>query len=423
MKVLIVGFGLSGRSAAKVLLKQNAQVTAVDAKYQMLLEQKEVQELIQRGVHLIGEEGPFETYDTIVTSPGIPPSHPLLQQKVISEVELGFQNIKQPILGITGTNGKTTVTLLTTHILNFSGKKARALGNVGVPITSAIGTLAEDEIVVAELSSYQLEGLKGKILEASVLLNITPDHLDRYGSMEKYAEAKIQIQKITKDPACFFMGEACQKWLSHSNTIGYSGSALSTDLVDLFLKNVKICSLPQMLQHRKSHDLENFMAAFSLCFSLGVPPEIIREAYASFVKPHHRIQYIGSIHGIKFYDDSKGTNIDAVFRAVEVMEGPVHLIAGGVDKGASYLPWQAFQGKVKKIYCLGAAAPKICLELNPFIPTSIYPDMKEAVLAAFKGAISGDNILLSPGCSSFDMFTDYVDRGRCFQRCVKEIAS
>lgn len=423
---LIIGFGLSGKSAARFLLSRGINVTAIDAKHQSLIHNPDVQELIGKGVRLIGEDPPFLTYDYVVCSPGIPKSHPVLKelnsQKIISEAELAFSYIKQPILGISGTNGKTTVTLLVAHICNYAGKKARALGNVGIALTSAIDTLAPDEIVVAELSSYQLEGLKEPILEASVLLNITPDHLDRYGTMEAYAEAKLQLHKITKDPGKFFMEEQCQKWLSNGNCYGYGCNYLSTDLKSLFLKGKYICKLPEELQNCKSHDVENFMAAFSLCLAIGIEPEKIIEAYPSFVKPHHRIEFVRELEGIKFFDDSKGTNIDAVIRAVERMQGPVHLIAGGVDKGASYSPWRDFQGKVKKIYAIGEAASKIYREINPIISVELYQDMEKAVQAANKEAFSGDNILLSPGCSSFDMFIDYVDRGKCFQKQVNKLS-
>lgn len=417
--ILIVGFGLSGRSASKVLISRGENVTVIDDKNIDSSDVKVFKDLPE-GI----------SFDYAVCSPGIPPSHPVIRQlnakgiKVISEAQLAFDHIKNPIVGISGTNGKTTVTLLTTHILNACGKKARALGNVGVPLTSAIDTLKPGEIVVAELSSYQLEGLKGPLLDASVLLNITPDHLDRYHTMEKYAEAKMQLQKITKDPSRFFIDRKTYgEYGSLLNNAAYEDQKFSSDLKAVFFEGKYLVDLPLSLQNKKNHDLENFLAAFALCWSMGAEPQGIQAAYETFIKPHHRIEFIKEIQGVKFFDDSKGTNIDAVIRAVESMEGQVHLIAGGVDKGSSYAPWiSKFNNKVKKVYAIGQAAQKIHQELGGSIEVELYPTLDSAVIAAYQNAKLSENILLSPGCSSFDMFKDYVDRGLTFQKIINQLS-
>lgn len=416
---LIIGFGLSGKSAAKLLLAKGFNVTAVDAKKDIIV--LEDQELLNKGVRLLDENARLPKHDIAICSPGISFHHPVVKQckNVISEAELAFRYINQPVLGVSGTNGKTTVTLLVEHMLKKAGKKARALGNVGIPLTSAIETLEINEIVVAELSSYQLEGLNDPLLNASVLLNITPDHLDRYESMEKYAETKLKLRTLTKNKDDFLIHEDYLYLAPESACYGYGRHArLSTDLKNLYFEGVNQGFLPSCLQ-TKSHDLENFMAAYFLCLQCGVKHESMINAYASFVKPRHRIEFVAEIKGVKYFDDSKGTNIDAVIRALERMPGPVHLIVGGVDKGASYFPWMnAFKFCVKSIHAIGQAAQKIKKELAP-LQVNICKDLNEAFLRAQVQAAPGDVVLLSPGCSSFDMFKDYKQRGEIFQLLVK----
>lgn len=409
--ILIIGYGLSGKSAAQMLISRGASVIAVDDK---VIDSPELK--VFKGI----PEGII--FDYAVCSPGIPPTHPAICQlrakgiKMISEAQLAFDHIKNPIIGISGTNGKTTVTLLTTHLLNACGKKARALGNVGVPLTSAVDILTPDEIVVAELSSYQLEDLQGPILDASALLNITPDHLDRYYTMEKYAEAKWRLLEITKDPMQFFVDS--KTYAEYGKDIPVIAGKMSTDLKSIFMQGKCMAPLPEAL---RNHDLENFLAAFALAYSMGADPEKISSAYRTFKKPHHRIEFIKELHGVKFFDDSKGTNIDAVIRAVETMDGPVHLIAGGVDKGASYAPWIPAFGQVKKVYAIGQAAEKIQNELNRSIEVVLHPSLEAAVKVAYQNAKPGESVLLSPGCSSFDMFKDYVDRGLTFQKIIASL--
>ena len=424
--ILIVGYGKSGRSAAEFLKSRGMNVLAVDDKCDEIAKTASIE------VFKEVPEGIF--FDYAVCSPGVPPTHPFIQKlndrhvKIISEVELAFDHIKNPIIGITGTNGKTTVTLLTTHILNACGMKACALGNVGVPLTSAIDTLSSNEIVVAELSSYQLEDLKKPLLDASVLLNISPDHMDRYHTMKKYAAAKLKLQKITKDPLRFYIDQ--KAFLNYGtslknapvSTFGYGDQTLSTDLKSIYFDGNHLVDLPENLQNKKNHDVENFLAAFALCWSMGAPPLAIRDSYETFKKPRHRIEFVKEIQGIKFYDDSKGTNIDAVIRAVESLEGKVHLIAGGVDKGSPYSPWiLGFKGQVKKIYAIGEAAKKIRDELSSSLEVELFPTLEAAVKAAYQNASFKENVLLSPGCASFDMFKDYVDRGLCFQKIISQL--
>lgn len=431
---LVIGFGLSGRSAAQFLLDNHWQVAAVDKNAHLLCREPEVKSLIAKGIPLLGETEHFavDAFQLAVISPGIPPENPVAEKlrqagiECIGEVELAFRYMKNRAIGITGTNGKTTVTLLLEHILKQAGKEVKALGNVGVPLAQSLPQLSDDAIVVAELSSFQLETLHKRNLEAAVILNITPDHLDRYRSMEAYAEAKALIGTIVKENGLFLVFEETLNAFPqvfkgrHPLSYGYGEHAdFRTDLESIYFKGKKQCELPHSLRGHRSHDLENFLAAYVLATYCKVPPYDVIKSYDSFIKPHHRIEFIAEKEGVAFYDDSKGTNIDAVLRAVDSMVRPTILIAGGVHKGFSYAPWiEPFKGKVRKIFAIGQSAPMIAEELSPWIPVQLCSTLQEAVELGYQMAKTGDAILLSPGCSSFDMFKDYVQRGEEFVRCV-----
>lgn len=431
---LVIGFGLSGRSAAQFLIDHQWQVAAVDKNAHHLCQEPEVKALIAKGIPLLGETEQFavEAFQLAVISPGIPPENTLaikLRQagiECIGEVELAFRYMKNQAIGITGTNGKTTVTLLLEHIFLQAGKKAKALGNVGLPLAQALPQLQNEAIVVAELSSFQLETLHKRNLEAAVILNITPDHLDRYPSMHAYAEAKAAISKLVKQDGLFLVFEETVEAFptifkdKNKRTYGYGDHAdYRTDLQSIYIKGIKQCDLPHSLKGHKNHDLENFLAAFALATFLHVAPQDVVKAYDTFTKPHHRIEFVAEKGGVTFFDDSKGTNLDAVLRAVDAMTCPTILIAGGVHKGFSYTPWiEPFKDKVKKVFAIGQSAPMIYEELSPWIPVQLCSSLKEAVEQGYQLASPGDAILLSPGCSSFDMFKDYVHRGEEFVRCV-----
>lgn len=432
-RVLVLGLGVSGRSAVQFLLKRQALVVGVDSA------QGQISDLCQQGMVFKAEDSEIDLslFDLLVVSPGISRSHPLYCQalklgiEVIGEVELACREITQKCLAVTGTNGKTTVTLLTAHVLQQAGIKAKALGNVGVPLTSAVDVLDSEEtdVFVIELSSYQLETLTSRFINAGVILNITPDHLDRYPSMEAYASVKIGMEKNMKETGVLFVEDKCLKDFNslfvnknHPSYGYHPDHFLSTDKHDVFQQGVKILALPEAYQGRRLHEMENIMASFALCSYLSITPEKFLIGLASFQKPSHRIEFIRTVDGVNYYDDSKGTNIDAVIRAVEGLEGQVILIAGGVDKGFPYTPWiEPFIGKVKSICAIGQSKEKIKVELGKIIPVITFASMNEAVAYAASEAKTGENVLLSPGCSSFDMFKDYVHRGQEFQRIINAL--
>ncbi len=407
-RALVIGLGLSGKAACQLLRKMGYEVFAVDR------DSKQVQD-----VHIL-EENAVNVADfaCIVPSPGVSPFHPLYAKglelgiPILGEAQLALSQLSQKIIGISGTNGKTTVTSLVTHILVSAGYKARSLGNIGDPL--ALYALKSDpsEILVVELSSYQLETMQGELLDAAVILNITPDHLDRYPSMLEYVKAKWRIHGCMKRDKTLIV---------YDKTVEEFGD---------FGKTVMTYSLDQPLARKlaneytelRGHDLENILAAMLLLEEFKITEEQVHSAVATFKKPSHRIEYLGTIAGVRYYDDSKGTNLDAVIRAVECMQGPVWLIAGGVDKGASYALWkQPFAGKVKKIFAIGQAKNKILQEAKEFCVVEESETLEQAVKKAANEAQAGGNILLSPGCSSFDMFRDYAHRGEEFQRLVKSL--
>lgn len=397
-KVAVLGLGISGKGAVRWLSYLNKSVIGIDKKTDPV----EGCERVYKE-----EEVPWDVIETLIVSPGISPLHSVyvkaLSRKipVIGEAELALAHYSQKMVAVTGTNGKTTVTLLVEHVLNACGKKAKALGNVGVSLCDYLLQEDKPDYLVVELSSYQLETMVTPVFEAAVLLNITPDHLDRYASMREYAAAKCRLQNLVKRKDSFFVSKR-----------GVQG------FEDLLTNAVLFTQDPSK---EFSHDEENRMAAFLLCQALGVSKEEFARAEMTFKKPLHRIERVCSINSVAYYDDSKGTNIDAVIQAVKTMEGPVILIAGGVDKGASYLLWkEVFQDKVKTIIAIGQAKEKIARELGPFFPVMLCENMNEAVSSACKLSMPGDCVLLSPGCSSFDMFTDYAHRGEEFKRCVLE---
>lgn len=404
--VLIVGLGRSGQAAARLLLHRGVSVMAVDSNATLLTRHPEIQRLKAEGLEVLHESAVTDLngFAYLVSSPGIPSDHPLFSLaterglEVIGEVELACRSLTgQRVLAVTGTNGKTSVTLLVTHVLNQSGCPAKAVGNVGLALCGEVDKGLGDEVLVLELSSYQLESLHARVLDAGVVLNITPDHLDRHGDMETYAKAKLSMSRCIKPGGLFLVQQQIVQQFPH-----------------LF---EPLCY--QTLDVGADHHAENQQAAWKLCETMGLHPEQFEKALKTFKKPPHRIQFVRQYAGVNYFDDSKGTNIDAVMKAVASIEGPIILIAGGVHKGASYVPWiPLFRGKVRRIYAIGQAAPVIQQELGQCIPVEVVASLEWAIKGAARQAFQGESVLLSPGCASFDMFRDYTQRGEEFQKIV-----
>jgi len=435
-RILIIGLGMSGISAARFLLQQKALVWGIDQNYPKLINNPAIEELCAQGLQFIQQIQlpPLETFQTIVISPGVPLTHPLLKMaeehsiEVLGEIELAFRALKNPLIGITGTNGKTTVTLLVTHVLNEAGITAKAVGNIGEPLSEEIFGNPKTALIV-ELSSFQLETLTSPCLDAGVILNITPDHLDRYNTMEKYAAAKMHIYKCLKPQGTLYMEERAYQNYGALMTdfapklYGYAKTShLYTDLNHLYIQKNVDSMLPLNYRGSKSHMLENLMATYSLCKEMGIDAEQFWRGVSTFKIPPHRIEKIRTLEGVAFYNDSKGTNIDAVIRAIETLKGPVILIAGGIDKGTDFSPWiQAFADQVKHICVIGQAADKIEKTLSHQFNVHKCESLSDAVKCASSLAYPGDNVLLSPGCASFDMFENYAHRGIVFSDTVNAL--
>lgn len=435
--ILVLGAGKSGISVTNFILSQNGKVTLFDQNETLLKTDPHILKFALKDVKT--ESNPLNLdlncFDLLIASPGFPLDQPFLKstnKPILGEVELASRYLKQRVIGITGTNGKTTVTLLVEHVLNESGLKAKALGNIGTPLISyLLDERSSDEILVLELSSYQLETMSTKFIDLALILNITPDHLDRYKEMKYYVQAKARIQDLIKNNGRFYINKETYdefKEYFDDNKIslfGYENSLdLFSDLENVYLKGEFQYTLPSGLLGKKSHDLENMMGAYLLCHHFGVSKDQFLKAFLTFKKPAHRIEFVKTIDSISYYNDSKGTNIDAVIKAVNTIDGSLYLIAGGVDKGSSYLPWKdVFKGKVKTVCVIGEAATKIQSELTPEIDVILFNDLESAVLHATKKAKSGESILLSPGCSSYDMFRDYKERGDEFKRIVHLIGN
>lgn len=419
---IVLGLGISGRSVANALLLRGAKVTAYDRNADKLLEDPSVKSLIQNGLDLHPDNKGIvssTSYNAVILSPGIPLSHPICKEAaekgidIVGEIEFACRKLKGKFIGVTGTNGKTTVTSQIAHTLNANGISAIAMGNNGIPLSNLLVEGHTTDVVVIELSSYQLETLSTQVLDAAVILNITPDHLDRYPSMKVYAEAKACIGLCLKPGKPLFISES-----------------IAEEYSDLFKQKGLDFQVFDTQKHRRHfqnpppafHDYQNLSAVYSVCSLWGLSYSDVEQALKTFRKGPHRIEFITSIRGVDFYDDSKGTNVDAVIKALAAIPNPVILIAGGVAKGAEFTCWKKpFSGKVKAICAIGDAAKQLQLEIGDTSPVTIYKTMNEAVVAALGLAEQGDAIVLSPGCASFDMFHDYTHRGQVFQDCVKQL--
>ena len=433
MNALVIGLGVSGQSAAELLMHQGYKVIAVDKNSEQLKTSEPVHSLAMRGLTILSDQISFpETaLNLVVLSPGISDQHPLCRQarkqgvEVIGEIELACRALRNPMLGITGTNGKTTVTLLVAHILNELGIAAHAMGNSGVPLSRAPLSISSEEIISLELSSYQLETLNTTCLDAAIILNITPDHLDRYADMRAYVAAKMRIFDRVKPGGERWIHENTAREFPFSGAKIYGNSAkcdLRRSGSQVIYKEKVAFLLPKMYEEGFQHDVENIMAAYALCHRFCATGDQFLHALESFKKPPHRLEYVATIAGVEYYDDSKGTNIDAVVRAVESIKRPIVLIAGGVDKQTGYAPWiSTFKDRVKGICVIGEAANNINKELSEHYIVKQYSCLKSAVEGAVEMAEQGDAVLLSPGCASTDMFKDYADRGNQFKAIVKAL--
>jgi UDP-N-acetylmuramoylalanine--D-glutamate ligase len=443
-RVLVVGLARTGLAAAKVLARRGAHVTVTDARPPWEL-RADMGDLLANkiGVELgLHRESTFLKQDFIVVSPGVLPDMPQLQAArarnimVVSEIEVASWLLEAPMLGITGSNGKTTTTALLGEILEASAFPTFVGGNIGVPVISAVDDVPPDALVVTELSSFQLEATVNFRPHVAALLNITPNHLDRHPSLDAYIRAKARIfaNQTADDFAILNADDPTVMSLVPSITARKVLFSRLRELPDgLFVEDGHIVyragNLERVLLSTKEialrgdFNVENVMAAAAAACVVGADFEAIRQAIAAFRGVEHRLEFVREMGGVQYYNDSKATSVDAAVKGLSAFGGGVHLILGGKDKGAPYAPIrQLLEGRVRGIYLIGAAAERIEQQLAGTVPLHMAGDLETAVVQAFEHAMPGDVVLLSPACASFDQFQDYEQRGRVFKQIVNRLA-
>ena len=435
-RVMVVGLGVSGRAAARFLGARGASLLLTDKKTDL-----ETSELPRGEVHLGFESAAWlKGVDLVVTSPGIPRDSILLREavargiSVIGELELASRFTTAPIVGITGTNGKSTVTTMIGDILKAAGKRVFVGGNLGTPLIEA----AEQDVdaLVIEISSFQLEWIEKFRAHVAIHLNLSDDHFERYRDLEDYGRAKARIfENQGAGDFAILNRDDPNVWKLHlpmrSRVISFGlgaapvgGDAMWPDTTVLFFDINGRRGRLDIAQFKipGKHNLANAMASAAAALAIGVEPIAIEEGLARFKPLSHRIEMIHEWRGVRFIDDSKGTNVGAVVEALAAVSAPVILIAGGFDKGGDYAPLRKpLAEKVKLAIFIGAARDKMRVALDGATQIVVVETMADAVKRAAEVAVAGDTVLLSPACSSFDQFRDYAQRGNVFKELVRAL--
>lgn len=430
-RVVVLGLGISGMEAAKLLQDKGAQVTVRDDAVDAARVLERARDLRQRGIDVeLGTEIKTNSrFDFGVLSPGISPSVPLVQTlrqgglPMFGELEMAYRFCECPIVAITGTNGKTTTTELIHAVLVAGGKRTMASGNIGTAFSAAVRDSANLDVMVLEVSSFQLEHIVDFRPRVSVHLNLTPDHLDRYGSMEEYKLAKWQIfRNQTADDYAIVNAELRLPSLAARKiTISAAGLPADYQLIDGWL----VARGEQVLEQRRTiligqHNAENMLAALAVADLYNVSRDVIIDALCSYQPLPHRCEKVAEIDGITFLNDSKATNIDALEKALIAMHAPVVLIAGGKDKGLDFTTLRPLlREKAKAVVLIGQMAEKLFNTWSSAVPCVMETTLADAVDKARRLAQPGDMVLFSPGCSSYDMFKSFEDRGDQFRELVK----
>lgn len=443
-KVLVCGMAKSGISAAMLLNKLGAEVTLQDLKQKEDL--GDISLLEQSGIHIYSGQNPdeiVELQDLIIMSPGIPCDLPFFEiaknagVTIWGEVELSSHLTPCPIAAITGTNGKTTTTALAGEMLTAHFAGCAVVGNIGVPYSGEVLRLKKEDYVVAEISSFQLETTKDFHPKISAVLNITPDHLNRHKTFENYIAMKEKVfQNQTNtdftilnynDTYCKQMADKTKAQVLFFSSTQKLESGIYLENDNIIIKwggyDEAVLGIHE-LKLLGRHNYENVMAAVGIAVCAGVPMEKIRNVLKSFMGVEHRIEFVATIKGVDYYNDSKGTNPDAAIQAVKAMIKPVYLIGGGYDKDSQYDDWIAtFEGKVKHLVLVGATADKIeaaCKRLH-FTAVTKADTFENAISLCVEMAKEGDCVLLSPACASWGMFDNYEQRGDIFKQSVLKL--
>ncbi|MGA9509204.1 MAG: UDP-N-acetylmuramoyl-L-alanine--D-glutamate ligase [Candidatus Sulfotelmatobacter sp.] len=446
-RVLVVGLGKSGVASALFLKAHGARVTVSDTKSGDDL-RNEIPTLLDCGITVeTGGHGErtFRGQDLIVVSPGVPVDAPPLVQAralgeiVIGEIELAAQFLPGPVVAITGSNGKTTTTTLTGEILAATGLPTLVGGNIGTPAISLAERAKPETVIVLEVSSFQLETIQSFRPKVAVVLNVTSDHLDRHRTLEAYVDAKARIFENQRsedfavlnadDPTCVAMAGRTRAqvfWFSRQKEVKqgawvrdgailFRGGSEPEEAVQREI--ILVSEIPL----KGAHNLENVLAAVCAGMLMGCAPEIIRQAVLDFKAVEHRLEYVATIRGVDYYNDSKATNVDATIKALESFPANIHLILGGKDKGSDYsLLNGLLRQRVKRVYTIGAAAGKIESQITD-VEVVRAETLENALRKANAVAEPGDVVLLAPACASFDQFKNYEQRGQVFKEIVQRL--
>lgn len=441
-KVLVVGLARTGIATALFCAERGASVTATESRPEAEIAETAAK-LRAAGVTLeLGghRAESFVRQDLIVPSPGVPPMMPALAAAraigvpVWSEIELAWRFLRGRLICITGSNGKTTTTSLIGHILETAGFSVQVAGNIGTPLISRVDISSDAGFTVVEASSFQLESISAFRPDIAVLLNVTPDHLDRHGSIEAYGGAKARMfeNQTAEDAAVINADDAVAPryapagprvfWFSREKLVD-CGCYLRGDEIVFQCDGTEIVLLERKdIGLRGSHNLENVLAASSAARLAGAEPDAIAQGVRSFAGVEHRIEYVATISGVEYFNDSKATNVDATLKALDAFPGNVLVILGGKDKGSDYrILRKALRNHARLALLIGSAADKIEAELAGAVPVERADTLARAVEAASLRAQPGDTVLLAPACASFDQFENYEHRGRVFKQLVREL--
>ncbi len=443
-KVLVVGLGKSGLAAALFLRRRGAQVTVSDIRSAEALA-KDIPALLEEGIMVeAGGHGllTFRRQDLIVVSPGVPLNTPELAQvksfglPVIGELELAARFLQGKSVAITGSNGKTTTTALLGEILEAAGYPTLVGGNIGVPVVALIDESTADTWSVLEVSSFQLESTEEFHPNIAVILNITPDHLDRHGTFENYALAKERIFAAqTAEDAVVLNADNVRAaaaatrsiarvfWFSLEHPVAQGAWVEGGQVVYRSAANAAIEKVMPIsgIPLKGEHNVENVLAAVCAAVLAGASIDAIRRAIENFKAVEHRLEYVATLNGVEFYNDSKATNVDATAKAIASFSTGIHLILGGKDKNSDYTQLSPLlRERVRAVYTIGSAAAKIESHLRGVVPLHSCDTLEKAVSAAATAAHPGEVVLLAPACSSFDQFESYEHRGRVFKELVNE---
>jgi len=442
-RVLVVGLGKSGVASALFMKTHGARVTVSDSKAEDLLKE-EIPTLLDQGIAVeTGGHGErtFRDQDLIVVSPGVPVDAPPLAQAmafgepIIGEIELAAQFLPRTIVAITGSNGKTTTTTLAGEIIAAGGRQTLVGGNIGTPAISLVERAKPDSVIVLEVSSFQLETIQTFRPKVAVVLNVTPDHLDRHHTFAVYVDAKARIFENQQpddfcvlnadDSTCVELAQRTRSkvcWFSRKKQVQQGAHVRQGKLLFRDGSGEREIMLVSEIPLKGEHNVENVLAAVCVGVLMGCEPDKIRRAVQNFKAVEHRLEFVATVRGVDYYNDSKATNVDATIKALESFPANIHIILGGKDKGSDYtLLNDLLRTRVKRVYTIGAAAEKIESQIKSAAEVVHAETLENAIQRASVDARPGDIVLLAPACASFDQFKSYEHRGRVFKEVVASL--